>query len=364
MEKDYSKNPETLEKLGKIVENGSPLQHFVVGQMGKIIKEEANARDRGEYELKQKEGVPQTQIRRGTFLLQTQNGKFLYASLGDEGNTIVLPFGTLPIPEFSKIVREALPGYRPVEPEDYNYVYIQGQGDMKPTPELLVKDGKRMTLISKESILSDVTYQGHEKSNWGRVEIDIVEQSSSHGDMDVVFLTGEYIHYSFLRGALAVEANSYDLSWDGSPDKDKELYSQRGKYGARAYSAVKNKEEMKRLIPQFWQIIRQVIGDDKIIAISTKPGGWLSLTLGEARRQYKDVRRVTSINYLVFEGVKPKPSGYEGEGFPIYYFPMGDNEVGLLIDRSGSAYMIPYLFSKTKWHEKGVGIEELETASD
>ncbi len=362
MGKDYSENQEILETLNRIVKSGSPLQHSAVGQMTKIVREEAIARDREKYEPKEKEKIHQPRIREGNFFLQTQSGKFLYACLGKESNVIILPTATMPLAKLSQIVREMIADYRPIEPEDHNYLYMPDlRTDVEPTPENFAKwQGDDLVLISKEPIRSDITYQGNGAPNWGRVEIVVRDGSGSIHGMDVVTPFGEYIDYCIPWECLAINCSTYDLSWDGSPDKNKEFHSNKGKYGTRTYAVVKNKEECRRLVPQFWQIIKRLIGDDKIVAISDKPGGMLPLTLGEAKRKY-DVRPVVKQKYMVFEGPNPQLWNHEGRRFPTYYFPMSNGEFGLLIDRSDSAYMIPYLFFRTKWYEEGIDIESLET---
>lgn len=359
MEKDYSENQETLEALGRVVESGSPLQHFAVNQMTKMVREEAVARDRGKYEPKEKEDH-RPHIRTGEFFLQTQGGKFLYANLCEEADVIVLPPGMMSTAEFAKIVTETLTEYQQTGPDDFNYFYIQGKHDsVKPTPESFAEwRGSRLILISKEPIISDAT------NRWGRLEIEVSDGAGNTHGLDMVTPSGEYTNYFIPWKSLIVHTSAYDLSWDGSLEKDKEFRSNKGKPGsAAAYVVVKNKAETKKLIPHFWQIIKRIIGDDRVVAMSSKPGGMLPLTLGEAKRRY-DVRPVISQKHMEFRSVKPELWDYEGEGFPIYYFSMGNNEIGILIDRSNSAYMIPYLFSKTKWYEKGMGIDELEMTTE
>jgi len=359
MEKDYTGNQENIEALGRIVESGSPLQHFAVNQMTRITREEAAARNRGEYEPKENEETRQPHIRTGEFFLQTQGGKFLYANLCEEADVIVLPSGLIPIAEFRKIVTEMLTDYQPAGHDDFNYVYYRNKDRVNPTPELFAEWlENRLILISKEPIISDAT------SRWGRLEIEVSDGAGNTHGLDMVTPSGEYTSYFIPWKSLIIHTSAYDLSWDGSLEKEKEFHSnKRSPNSAMAYAVVKNKTETKRLIPQFWQIIKRIIGDDKIVALSSKPGGMLPLTLGEAKRRY-DVWSVISQKHMEFKGAKPELWDYEGEGFPIYYFSMGNDEFGILIDRSNSAYMIPYLFSKTKWYEKGVGIGELEIVTE
>jgi hypothetical protein len=219
---------------------------------------------------------------------------------------------------------------------------------VKPSKELIKRRGGREnTLISKKPILSDSIYVGHERPNWGRAEIDMGE-IPSRWDIEEITLSGEYTNYSSALDSkfLAIDTNSSDLSWDGSPDIKGELYSHRGKsLSARAYALATSKEEMKRLIPEFREMVKKIIGDDKIISISVSPG-W-SPTLEQVKERYQGVQLVTSKRSLLC-GEESEVWDYD-EGFPIYYFPIGNNEVGLLIDRSASGYIVPYLFYKTKW---------------
>jgi len=359
MAKDYSENKENLEMLGRIVENGSPLQHFAVNQMTRIIREEAVARDQGKYEPKEKEENRRPQIRTGEFFIQTQGGKFLYANLCEEADVIVLPPDTLSISEFKQIVTEPLTDYQPTSPGDFNYIYDRDKNRIKPASESFAEwMGNRLVLISKEPIISDET------NRWGRLEIEVSDGAGNMHGLDMVTPSGEYISYFIPGKSLIVHTSAYDLSWDGSLEKDKEFRSNKGKpNSAAAYVVVKNKTETKRLMPNFWQMIKRIIGDDPVVALSSKPGGMLPLTLEEAKRRY-DVRPVVSQRHMRFGGAKPEFWDYEGEGFPIYYFSMENDEIGILIDRSNSAYMIPYLFTKTKWYERGVGIGELEMTAE
>lgn len=336
---------EKLKMLEKIVESGSPATKFALSQMSTVLREGDYIGDKLESIAEPIERIPLE----GSFLLHTKEGKFLYASIHEGNNRIIMPLGTIAISKFFKIVKEALSGYRQLEPKDLNYCVV-GERDVKPTKELIEEKG-RTTLISEKPILSDSVYLGHERPNWGRAEIDMGELPSNW-DIEEVTLSGEHINYSssFYSRFLVVDTNSYDLSWDGSPDIEGELYFNRGKYGSRAYALVTSKEEMKRLIPEFREIVKKIIGDDKIISVSISPG-W-SPTLEQVKEKFKDVQLVTSERRLFFErDNKPEILDWEssGERFPTYYFPTGNNEVGLLIDRSASGYVVPYLFYRTKW---------------
>ena len=336
---------EKLKLLEKIVESDSPATNFALSQMSTVLREGDYIGDKLESITEPIEGIPLE----GTFLIQTKEGKFLYASIHEGNNRVIMPLGTIAISEFFKIVKEALSGYRQLEPEDLNYCVV-GERDVKPTKELIEEKG-RTTLISERPVFSDSIYLGHERPNWGRVEIDMGE-FPANWDIEEVTLSGGYTNYSSGLDSkfLVVDTNSYDLSWNGSPDIEGELYSNRGKYGSRAYALVTSKKEMKRLIPEFREMVKKIIGDDKIISISISPG-W-SPTLEQVKEKFKDVQLVTSGKRLVFKkGDKPKIWDWEDndEGFPTYYFPIGNNEVGLLIDRSASAYVVPYLFYRTKW---------------
>lgn len=49
-----------------------------------------------------------------------------------------------------------------------------------------------------------------------------------------------------------------------------DLASEAVTYGApKKYVVVKNKEEMLRLLPKFWQIVKRMLGGEKVISIST-----------------------------------------------------------------------------------------------
>ena len=332
---------EKLKVLEKIAESGSPATNFALDQMGSILRKGDHIKGELELIAEPIDGIPTE----GTFFIRTEEGKFLYASIHDGNNRIIMPLGTIATSEFFGIVKEAISGYRQLEPKDLNYCVV-GQRDAKPTKELIEGKGKT-TLISERPILSDSIYLGHEKPNWGRTEIDMGE-IPSRWDIEEVTLSGDYTHYSSALDSefLAVGTNSCDISWDGSPDKEGELYSNRDKRGcARAYTLVTSKEEMKRLTPEFSEIVKKIIGDDKIISISVSPG-W-SPTLEQVKERYQGVQLVKSKRSLLCRE-EPEVWDYD-EGFPVYYFPIGNNEVGLLIDRSASGYIVPYLFYKTKW---------------
>ena len=337
---------EKLKLLEKIVESGSPATNFALSQMSTVLREGDYIGDKLESITEPIEGIPLE----GTFLLQTKEGKLLYASIHEGNNRIIMPLGTIAISKFFGIVKETLSGYRRQEPEDLNYCVVGGR-DVKPTKELIEERG-RTTLISEGPILSDSVYLGHEKPNWGRTEIDMGKLPSKW-DIEEATLSGEHTHYSsgFYSKFLVLDTNSYDLSWDGSPDIKGELYSNRGKYGSRAYALVKSKKEMSRLIPEFREIVKKIIGDDKITSISIS-SGW-SPTLEQVRERYRNVQLVTSERCLRFgKESKPEICDYEdiySEKFPTYYFPIGDDEVGLLTDRSASEYVVPYFFDRTKW---------------
>ena len=334
---------EKLKVLERIAESGSPAANFALNQMGTVLRDgKYIEEDKLESMVGTIDGIPTE----GTFLIRTKEGKFLYASIHEGNNRIIMPLGTIATSEFFGIVKEAISGYRQLEPEDLNFC-VMGQRNVKPTKESIKEwDGKRTTLISEEPILSDSIYLGHEKPNWGRAEIDMGEIPSKWNAEEVT-LSGEYTHYSSVLYSkfLAIDTNSSDLSWDGSPDKEGELYSNRDKYGSRAYALVTSKEEMKRLTPEFREMVKRIIGDDKIISISVSPG-W-SPTLEQVKERYQDIHLITSRRSLLC-GEELEVWDYD-EGFPVYYFPIGNNEVGLLIDRSASGYIVPYLFYKTKW---------------
>jgi hypothetical protein len=90
---------EKLKLLERIAESGSVATNFALDQMGKVLRKGDYIEEELELIAEPIEGIPIE----GTFLIRTKQGKFLYASIHEGNNRIIMPLGTIATSEFFEI---------------------------------------------------------------------------------------------------------------------------------------------------------------------------------------------------------------------------------------------------------------------
>lgn len=321
-----------LEDLGRIIESGSPLQHAAVGQMAQTLRREQRTGKSPPSLSAKWEGE-------GHLVIQTSGGKFVDVNIW--GTVCQITFfseSLLNEQQVLELFGGCVTGYRPLRDDELNYPIVH-------------EDGYNI-FVSSEPIISD------EGQDWGRTEIHI----NRNGQIKniTVMTNGNLIDYYLSDCLWEISLMQEHSHIEGAKNRDDNLNIVRG--GASAFKWVSNREESLRLQPQFWAMVRRLIGEDKIISVTRTA----DYTLPQAKKMYPELQRSTQKRrYKTSETGKLEPWKWvsDDDKLPHYFFLLREGagfvEVGCVVDRTQSTYMVPYIFFATVWFENGAYFEDV-----
>ncbi len=242
----------------------------------------------------------------------------------DPSLRVIFSKGSLYKEDLYKIAKGILSGYRPVNVDEVN-----------SAPQNNTRGMLERALISNKPFLSEKTYLGSSKPNFGRVEIFISDNfvwPLNWRDAITLTLDDRLERYAFPPGSPNIPTTS-DISWDGSPEIEKEpLFLKGNPNSARAYAVVANREELKNLIPQFWDIIAKSIGEDKITSMSIDYGDDDEILVRNEARKHPRFRTIKKHNL--------QANPHTGQRSQVYAFSFDESTTGILEDRTGGAYIL------------------------
>ncbi len=323
-----------LQGLSRIIESGHPEQHAIANVMGRMVRGDLAAREGG---YKEREPRYQSDLDMGII---SEGGRKTAIHLRENGLAITLPIDTFSPDEVYQALTRSYPDYELfTEPPHYfpeKWAEQEFKG-LRKSVELLAgqPEARALWLLVRDWNMSSASFTT--VTQGGEIETHIIDNRS-------------------LNVMAAPEIRSYwvEKAIDGSEDTW---------FPQTVDSIPRGLPEYKQMQDRIGIFIGNLLGKDKVNAISVHPNGWDTvMTPTEASRQpgyhlvrkEKWIRHLSSTEFEISEhNTVDRPNWEQGK----YVFNMGENEFGIFHQRLGG-YLLPYQFMRVQFYPQGLpGVE-------
>lgn len=310
-----------MELLRSIVSGGSPFQHSAVNMMGKIVRKEISDRNSG------KEKHTPKYHENTTVQIVFQTGEIIVIRFGLYGGYCSIS-SSLTIRQINRELAKQLPEWE-----------IRNR-----FPDTFPDGWKKENITHFHRKLSD----NEDWYVWARCD-----SQQSGDDLYSLNWRAELIRYYISDGFTILTGKEIPLQWGEDCSRTVRTYLSSGE------------KPPKWLNEFFVRLTLEIFKGKKVIAISLKPYTFKTIYTRVESDAQKDFRLAETCRTLylsngeISETMEEKTVDHSNCKNGTFLFQIDTNIYGVLEDRNGFRYLLPYTFQKIQFYPDGLPVENL-----